>query len=173
MLESEVRALKTRMEILDCVTRYMRGIDRHDDALLLSAFHDDATTDHALYHGSIQGFVKWVRGRMTKYRICSHSITNHYAKIRGNDARAESYGLVNSLEAETHVNNMWGLRYLDRFECREGIWKIAQREVIMDWYAPRVSTEDGFPFGKASNYKMGVYDETDRATAFFAPFKED
>ena len=35
-------ALLDRQDILDCLTRFSRGIDRFDKALFLSAFHPDA-----------------------------------------------------------------------------------------------------------------------------------
>ena len=45
-LEDKVRQLVDRQEILDCMHRYARGVDRMDAELLQSAFHEDALDCH-------------------------------------------------------------------------------------------------------------------------------
>ena len=40
-----------REEIRQCLLRYTRGIDRHDTALVASAYHADAIDDHTDYIG--------------------------------------------------------------------------------------------------------------------------
>ena len=41
-----LRDMRDRKEILDCVTRYCRGIDRRDIGLAKSAYHPQAADDH-------------------------------------------------------------------------------------------------------------------------------
>ena len=43
---AQIKHLIDRQAILDCLTRYCRGMDRFDRALVLSAYHPDAIDDH-------------------------------------------------------------------------------------------------------------------------------
>ena len=45
-LSRRLRALEDRNEILDCLARYARGMDRLDRELARSAYHDDAIDDN-------------------------------------------------------------------------------------------------------------------------------
>ena len=60
--------------------------------------------------------------------------------------------MVARLEA-THLNLMTGFRYLDRFERREGEWRIAARTAVTEWsriddVAGRWETPAGFLSGR-------------------------
>ena len=46
-LLAKLQHLIDRQEINDCIHRYTRGLDRHDDELLRSVFHPDAIDNHA------------------------------------------------------------------------------------------------------------------------------
>ena len=50
-LAAEVRELRDRQDILDCLTRYSRGLDRHDSELLASVYHGDAVDHHGEFVG--------------------------------------------------------------------------------------------------------------------------
>ena len=50
-LTAFVRNMKDRQDILDCLHRYTRGVDRHDRALMLSAYHPDAFDEHGVAEG--------------------------------------------------------------------------------------------------------------------------
>jgi hypothetical protein len=60
---ARLQELVDRADILDCVQRYARGIDRHDVELVASCYHPDAIDDHGLYVGP--GRV-WPNGPMTR-----------------------------------------------------------------------------------------------------------
>ena len=47
----ELQNLLDRQAILDCLNRYNRGVDRCDEELLLSAYHEDATECHGTFTG--------------------------------------------------------------------------------------------------------------------------
>jgi hypothetical protein len=59
-LERTVGELKDRQDILDCLMRYSRGVDRLDRELLRSAYHPDAVDDHGMFAGGRDAFVDWV-----------------------------------------------------------------------------------------------------------------
>ena len=55
----DVQNLIDKAEILECMHRYCRGIDRLDRAMVRSAYHDDAIDDHIGYSGPFEGFLDW------------------------------------------------------------------------------------------------------------------
>jgi hypothetical protein len=57
-----VREEKDRHEIRQCLLRYTRGVDRHDRALMLSAYHPDAIDEHGVAEGNPEQFCDWAIG---------------------------------------------------------------------------------------------------------------
>jgi hypothetical protein len=60
------------------------------------------------------------------------------------------------------------LRYLDRFECQNGEWRIAHRKVAVDWrYTLPLDAGSGQPF--AADWHIGRRDRTDPSYAEVQP----
>lgn len=136
--EDQVRHLLDRQEILDCITRYCRGVDRMDRDLILSAYHPDADDDHGVFVGSPEAFADWVLSVCAKLQSTSHMIGNHTCEIDGDTAHAETYVITATMP--TKIN---GGRYIDRLERREGRWAIAARKVVLDWWMPSDGSGSG------------------------------
>jgi SnoaL-like domain len=130
--EQELRHLLDRQAILDCLNRYNRGVDRCDDELLLSAYHEDATECHGAFTGRPAEFARSIRPSQDSWACSQHHITNHIVEIEGELAHAETYFLVISRRNEEETVSFVGGRYLDRFERRHGNWRIALRVVVID-----------------------------------------
>lgn len=127
------REMRERQAILDCLTRYSRGVDRLDRDLVLSCYHADATDDHGAFMGNPQEFVEWVFDLHYKGQIFTqHHLTNHSCEIDGNIAHSETYYIFT---ARNRDETLWvaGGRYLDRLEKRQGQWKIATRYCTVEW----------------------------------------
>lgn len=132
-LKKKVRKLTDRMEILDCLTRYCRGVDRFDRDLILSCYHPDAEDDHGEFVGSREEFVDWVFALHEHGQITTqHALSNHSCEINGDEAHTETYYQFN---ARNRDESVWvaGGRYIDRFERREGEWRIANRYCLVEW----------------------------------------
>ena len=91
-LLAKLQHLIDRQEINDCIHRYTRGLDRHDDELLRSVFHPDAIDNHGAWVGGREEFVQWAN------HVCHnalgghmHHITSHTCEIDGDVAHTESY----------------------------------------------------------------------------------
>ena len=133
-LEDHVRLLRDRQAILDAITAYCRGIDRLDRELVLSAFHPDAVDDHGMFVGSPQEFVDWAFAlHSAEHASHQHSISNHFCELDGDTAHSETYWMVSTIGRESGNLAIAGGRYLDRFERREGVWRIATRVCVPDW----------------------------------------
>ena len=130
-LELEVRQIVDRQAILDCIYRYARGIDRDDLELVSSAYHADARDDHGFFVGTGQDMAKWVFARHRESPASQHHITNHVVEIDGDSAHAETYFLAINRASNGTASLATG-RYVDRFERRQGEWRIAARVVITE-----------------------------------------
>jgi len=132
-LQEELRYLRDRQEILDCVNRYGRGLDRLDAALIESAYHPDAVDNHGPFAGPLPEFVKFAIEVEGKLLWTHHGISSHNCEVDGDTAHAESYVHWFVRMPDGKTLGAGGGRYLDRLERRDGKWKIALRRLLMDW----------------------------------------
>ena len=134
-LAVQVRKLTDRAEILECMTRYARGVDRRDRDLLRSAYHDGAVDDHGGgFVGDVDDFIDWAFSYHSTQSRYQHYIVNHTAEVDGDTAHAETYFIFVGTDREP-ANHMTisGGRYLDRLERRNGRWGIVTRLCVAEW----------------------------------------
>ena len=132
--------LSAREEIRGVLVRYTRGVDRNDLVLVRSAFHEDAFIQfpESLHQGSLDGFIAFGTAEFQRFLRTRHAITNMQIDFDGpRTAYVETYLHADHQGTEAHhwktrVIELWA-RYLDRFEERDGAWKIARRELVVDW----------------------------------------
>ncbi len=153
-----VAEMLDRQKILECVHRYARALDRHDDELLRSCFHEDAIDHHGRWRGRRDDFVQWAN-HQTHGHLASHMhhITSHNCELNGSEAHAESYVLFIHRLADGKTVRVGGGRYVDRFEKRNCEWRILARRLIMD---VRFAA-DGSIFGDQDGYEKGVWTRDD------------
>jgi ketosteroid isomerase-like protein len=133
---SALQQLLDREAIRDCIYRYCRGVDRGDEAALRSAYWPDATGRHGAYQGSGAAFVDWVLGNLASAGRSVHMIGNILIDLRGDVAAVESYfrtTLATRDAQDKPQETLLAGRYVDRFERREGQWRVADRTVVYDW----------------------------------------
>jgi hypothetical protein len=152
-IEARLRLVEDRQAIYDVIVRYCRGVDRSDPDLILTAFHDDAIDNHfgvVLPFREAIGTLKAARsgGRSPPSKTTSmHNICNVLIEVDGDIARCESYVIVIVRIAQDggDIDWMHAGRYVDRFERRNGEWRIAYRTVVYDLerFDEVVSVPDG------------------------------
>lgn len=143
-LRAKLREMYDRAEILDCMHRYARGMDRHDRELLRSAYHDDATDDHAGFVGPVDAFIDWAFGYHAGQSRHQHYLTNHRAELDGDEAHAETYYLFIGTDRDPEKPlTVTGGRYVDRLERRDGRWGIVARVCLVEWITESVSLLKG------------------------------
>ena len=132
----DLAALLARAEITDVLTDYVRGADRNDWELVRRCYHADATDDHGLYKGDVDGLLTFLAGVAQRLTSTSHQLGPPHIVVRGEEARVETY-CTGWYERPARDGELWsiaqGVRYLDRFEHRAGRWAIAERVVVLDW----------------------------------------
>lgn len=134
-LEAEVRDLAARRDITDALQRYMRGQDRLDPALHISAFHDDAWVDCGLMQGSAREFVDFAQGFLADLESSQHIIGQVRIELRGQEADGEVYFYAwHRIEEDGEPKDLSVAgRYIDLYTCRDGEWRIQKRRELVDW----------------------------------------
>ena len=135
MQDPDLRALVDRRAIEDVILQYCRGIDRMDRERVRACYHPDATDDHGSFKGDVEAFLAWVFRLLGRYTNTMHFVGNILVELAGDIAAAETYGIAfhRSKDPAPHLNLMTGFRYLDRFERRDGEWRIAARTAVTEW----------------------------------------
>jgi hypothetical protein len=135
-----LQELLDRQQICDLSARYMRGLDRLDIDMLKSVYHDDATDERGFYSGTGHGLCE-LAVQMLAIHLCNHHMLGQMMiDLEGDVAFGEVYFqayhrvVENGLEKDFVVLG----RYADRYERRNGHWKIAHRSELNDscWQQP-------------------------------------
>jgi hypothetical protein len=125
--------LLDRQDILDCLTRFSRAMDRLDRDLFLSAFHPDAVIAAGSFVGPPGALCDWSFDLHAQGQVATHhNLLNHSCDIDGDVAHSETYYLFVGRNRD-ESNWIAGGRYIDRLERRGGAWKIALRTNAIEW----------------------------------------
>jgi len=144
-LQAQVAYLTDRQQISDTLQRYIRGIDRHDKDLARSAFWPEARINLGTPSGRDE-YVDHEEAALAGYAAHQHHITGQTVEIDGNTAHVESYvffiavprdrskdteGPASPGRAKVSEKTQLGSgRYIERWEKRDGEWKILVREYV-------------------------------------------
>jgi hypothetical protein len=146
-----------REEIRKCLLRYTRGIDRHDTALVTSAYHADAIDDHSAYIGPGTGLAAYANAvHDTIWDAHQHFVTNTSIELDGDSAHVETYFLVVGRRKQNTATDAHFGRYIDRFENRKGKWAIAARVCV---YEMSLKPEDAV--AQLASWPTGKHDTSD------------
>jgi len=145
-LEAQTQALADKQAITDAIYRYCRALDRLDQALCATVFHEDATVDYgaAIYQGSIANFLPFAMQFQGAMRETQHCVSNILIELNGDAAFSEAYIYAYHVHEKDGApyELIVGARYLDLFARRDGIWRIARRTEVIDWGQERVLTDE-------------------------------
>ena len=128
--------LLARAEITDILTSYVHVADRNDWELVRRCYHADASDDHGLYSGDIDGLILFLRGVAEVLTATFHQLGPPHIRLDGDSAHVETYCLgwyQRSTRDDSNRSIAQGLRYLDNFERRNDRWAISKRVVVLDW----------------------------------------
>jgi hypothetical protein len=133
---SQTTSESDRAQIEETLIRYCRGVDRPDWELVRSAFHPDATDEHAgFYSGKIDDIIPTMMAMRRRLLLTTHALSNISIRVEGNKAHSECY--VTAYHRYMHEGSEYewlaASHYIDRHEKRAGAWKIAHRNTVIDW----------------------------------------
>lgn len=156
MSEALLDRLNSRAEITEVVLRYVRAIDRCDEELLRSCFHPDSRHRHGSFDGASAEFCAFAIQVCRAVEATHHQLGPVSIELAGETAFVETYftshhrfGAVPPPGGQPHEDRFMGGRYVDRFERREGVWKIAERQGINEWLRYEPASDRGFWSGPA------------------------
>jgi hypothetical protein len=160
----DVRYVKDRIEILDCIANQARGHDRHDAELMTSVYHDDGVDEHGPNVNPGPAYGEWAnQTHSAAFQDHLHNITTHTCEIDGDVAHCESYVIGTMRFRDGKTIGLMGGRYLDRLERRDGVWRIAVRRCTIEW-----ALAAGASFLQSGAFKgfiKGTWDKSDLSYA--------
>jgi hypothetical protein len=163
-LRRDVRYLKDRLAVLDCVNNQSRGHDRHDVELMTSVYHDDGVDEHGAAVNSGPEYGEWAnRTHAAVFEDHLHNITTHTCEIDGDVAHCESYVFGGMRIRGGQSVTLMGGRYLDRLERRDGAWRIAVRRCTIEWMLSGDSSL--LDAGGFKGFIKGTWDRSDPSYA--------
>jgi ketosteroid isomerase-like protein len=129
--DARIDRLLEMEDIREVLRRYTRGLDRHDEDIIASAFWPDAEINYLdVFNGPTADFVAWGNAwHEDKYIEHQHHITNVNIELDGDQAHVVSY-VIFILRQKDNLQAFGSGRYFDQFEKRDGEWRIAVREFL-------------------------------------------
>jgi hypothetical protein len=176
----ELADLAARAKIMDAMALYCHATDRRNWGLMDLVFHDDAKWSLSSLQGGTWRETLAAGIRVFEHHVMttSHQLGNVLMRLDGDVAFTEAYCVAyHRIRADAPVGGTFGgvgheydliagLRYVDRFERRNGAWKIADRHGLADWRHCQPAA-DGV-LSKVDPIFRGTRDESDRANVVVA-----
>lgn len=116
----------------EAARRYSYGLDRLDGDVMKSAYWPDAIDEHGRYNGNAWDFCDYCVESHDKWTWTMHSIYTHRVEIDDDlvNGRGEAYCITHLFDGDARMMSTWYGRYQDRYECRDGEWRIAHRVCV-------------------------------------------
>lgn len=139
-LVRRVDELESRAVLRDLVTDYCRGFDGHDWEKFIAIWHEDAVWEIGPPFGTFEGRAGIREAVMDVlyplWRETHHLTSNLKLEFDGPD-RARGVCDVDCMGAtKDDIVQMISATYSDDFERRNGVWKIARRNVVIHYFNP-------------------------------------
>lgn len=137
-----------RDEIRQVIATYFVGVDRCDWDLVRTCYHPDAFEDHGTFTGPAASFITWLSEGHENYAMTMLCGVDPRIALDGDTAHCQTYATVRHRmrpdDRGVVMTDASGGRLLDRMERRDGQWRIAHRQLLMEWKDDRrpVGTSD-------------------------------
>ena len=146
--------LRDRVMIQDVIYELCRAVDRRDTEAIRTAYHPDGIDNHGPFVGGPNEYAKFSQERNESIPYSMHHVSNILIEFAGPDlALVETYlwsvtrygagnlagfaefaGAQAAAAAQATGIDAFGChRYVDRFQRRDGEWRILRRTVVFDW----------------------------------------
>ena len=133
--DADVQALLDKQAIMELSYVYTRACDRMDREMLESVYWPDGSDDHGTFKGSAPDYVDWVMDFLSGWVSTHHDNSNILIDLNGDKASGEVHWVGYyryDLDGVAHDHLAVG-RYIDRYERRNGEWRIKHRTCVSDW----------------------------------------
>jgi hypothetical protein len=124
--------------IKEVQVRYCRAADRVDFDALRACFHPHATADYGHGVWNLDEYMEHAMAMMANFIVTTHNTGNQLVEVTGDTAWAEHYTVATHrgpVDEQGNTRDMIAaVRYIDRMERQGGEWRIARREMVLDWH---------------------------------------
>lgn len=153
------------------VHAYCRAVDRGDVEQLRDLYHPDAVDAHGGFSmGSADEFLRQLTAARPYIRSMQHHITTVNFAISGDAAEGEIYTIATHtlIGTDGDVDVAIGGRYLDRYQKRDGAWKVSERTIVTDWAHVNDPSAVDFSHPITRDTLRGAVGTTDPSFGFFS-----
>lgn len=167
-MNNTLESLIAKQDITELSYLYMRGLDRWDAQLLHSVFFEDAYCEYGFINCNATDFIEFALGALQSHTANQHMVGNILIDVEGDEAFGEVYfNAYHKVKTDKGFEDIIiAGRYLDRYEKRQGVWKMAYRSEIVDWSHTRPSNDPYFELAPDSLFGRrrddAVYDRAAR-----------
>lgn len=164
-----VQELLEKEAIREVIVRCFRGSDREVHELAESCHPPEGNINLGIYNGPARDFFAGTADFRAPLLAVHHQIGQSNIELNGDAAVGETYCIATYVlpGEDGPTTTVLMTRYLDRFEKRDGEWKIADRLVAFD---AQVNVPGGLP-ALAPEENWGRRDESDPSHELFASLR--
>lgn len=142
-MEAQLQDLLDKQAISEVIQRYSRTMDWLDDSGQASCYWPDADIDFGFFKGRADAWVPMVMEHERHAVKRWHLLSAVMIRVKGDWAEAESYGITSGSSGKGQPSRMYGGRYLDEFQKRNGEWRFSKRMYILDWTKTYTDDSEG------------------------------
>ena len=151
MSELDLHDLADRLAIRRLVEDYARAADRVDGPAAGACFTDDGVlricnrgqAEPARVRNGPEEISTAFAG-LGRYDVTMHVVANHYVELDGDEGTGETYCLAHHIhdaeDGSGKLDYVMAIRYLDRYRRTAAGWKLAQRELQVEFTEDRPVT---------------------------------
>ena len=160
MRAPSIEELAAREAIRAVLADYARGINRREWDLVRGCYHPDAIDHHGVVVGTVDELLAHFQGTLA-FAGTAHYELQSRIQVDGDVADVETWSVAFHWHEPSGGGRdlLMSVRYLDRFTCRSGDWRIAARRTVLDW-AREVDTPHA-PWPLAHRFLQGRPDRSD------------
>jgi hypothetical protein len=128
-----LETLIAKQAITETLHRYCYAMDRIDPDLGSQIWHPDGKADYGptIFEGAASDFLERTFALHRLAKGTSHQLTNILITVDGDVATSESY-VHACIRMDEKTDVVVRGRYLDRWSCRDGAWRIDERRYEND-----------------------------------------
>jgi len=127
-----IQELLDKQAIRELVARISRGVDRGDVELLASCYHPDAKEERDGHiREGLNIATEIVESTDKSMRSTCHILAQQLIEVRGDKAVSETYATGRHVFKDGRLSHTV-VRYADRFEKRNGEWKVIYRLAVAE-----------------------------------------
>ncbi len=134
------KQLADRQAIIEVIDRYATSLDAKDYQRFMTCFSEDAIVHYSDDLVGPESTAAYAKAALDQFSSTQHLLGNYEINLDGDQATAQTYMHASHITSEGEIWVVGGT-YIDRFERRDGEWKIIERTLDGKWSERRKISE--------------------------------